>query len=294
MAQAWWMQSAGSLDRRDMQQLAGQEDTGVSLWAATFHEEGSVDPTNDLQDVSFDQKVSGLQAGIDFKADLGGGSFNVGPVFSYGNGSAAQNANLASATGDATAYGLNAGYRFGNGLYVNATWQQMSMGIDFRTPGTLTSAIGSTDAEGDGFNVELGYAHKLGSGLTLAPQLQFASVDVEIDDFTSSDDIYSFSDMGGKQSLLRAGMSVFKTFTTTNGSITPLFDLSYLDVTDGESTINSNGVVFGNDTSGSGYRAEFGVSGQYKAWDIAGRVGMADTTATDSALSSNLTVRYRW
>jgi len=294
MAQHWWMQSAGSLDRRDMQQFAGQEDSGLSAWAATFHEEGSVDPTNDLQDVSFDQKVSGLQAGIDWKANLGGGSFNIGPVFSYGNASATQNANLASATGDASAYGLNAGFRFGNGLYVNATWQQMSMEIGFRTPGTLSSAIGSTDAEGNGFNMELGYAHKLASGLTLAPQLQYASVDVDVDDFTSSDDVYVFSDMGGKHSLLRAGLSVFKTFETTNGSITPLVDVSYLDATDGESTISSNGIVFGNDTSGSGYRAEFGVSGRYKAWDIAARVGVADTTAMKSALSSNLTARYRW
>ncbi len=75
-----------------------------------------------------------------------------------------------------SAYGLNAGYRFSNGLYLNAAWQQMAMQIDFRTPGTFSNAIGSTDAEGDGFNVELGYAHKLNSGLTLAPQLQYASV----------------------------------------------------------------------------------------------------------------------
>ena len=102
MAQHWWMQSAGSLDKRDMQQLAGLEDSGLSVWAATFHEEGSVDPTNDLQDVSFDQKVSGLQTGIEWKGDVGGGSFSVGPMFSYGNASAAQNANLASAKGDAS------------------------------------------------------------------------------------------------------------------------------------------------------------------------------------------------
>ena len=33
MAQQWWMQSVGSLDRRDMQQLVGLEDAGVSVWA---------------------------------------------------------------------------------------------------------------------------------------------------------------------------------------------------------------------------------------------------------------------
>ena len=177
MAQHWWMQSVGSLDRRDMQQLVGLEDSGVSVWAGVFQEEGSVDPTNDLQDVSFDQKLSGMQTGIEWKGDVGGGTFSVGPMYSYGSASANQNANLADAKGDASAYGLNAGYRFSNGLYLNATWQQMAMEIDFRTPGTLSHAIGATDADGDGFNVELGYAHKLKSGLTLAPQLQYASVD---------------------------------------------------------------------------------------------------------------------
>ena len=60
------------------------------------------------------------------------------------------------------------------------------------------------------------------------------------------------------------GVSVFKTFETTNGSITPLVDVSYLDAMDGDSTLSSNGIVFGNDTSGSGYRAELGVAGRYK------------------------------
>jgi outer membrane autotransporter protein len=294
MAQHWWMQSLGSLDKRDMQQLAGAKDSGLSVWASTFHEEGSVEPGNDLQDVSFDQKLSGLQTGIEWKADVGGGSFSVGPMFSFGNASANQNANLASAMGEATSYGLNAGYQFKNGLYLNAAWQQMSMEVDFRTPGTASNAVGTTDAEGDGFNVELGYAHQLKSGLTLAPQLQYASVDVELDDFTSGDGIYALSGMGGKHTLLRAGVSVFKTFETTNGSITPLIDLSYLDVMDGESVLASNGVLFSNDTSGSGFRSELGISGRYKDWDITGRVGMADTKATKSALSSNLTVRYRW
>jgi outer membrane autotransporter protein len=215
-------------------------------------------------------------------------------MFSYGNASANQDANLSSAMGDATAYGLNAGYRFSNGLYVNAAWQQMSMAIDFRAPGTVSNAIGSTDAEGAGFNVELGYALELASGLTFAPQLQYASVSMDLDDFTTSDGVYDLSAMGGDHSLLRAGLSMFRTFETTNGSITPLVDLSYLDAMDADSGLASNGILFGNDSSGSGYRAEIGVAGRYKGWDIAGRVGFAQTTAIQSALSTNLTVRYRW
>jgi outer membrane autotransporter protein len=294
MAQQWWMQSVGSLDRRDMQQLVGLEDSGLSVWAGVFQEEVSIDPTNDLQDVSFDQKLSGLQTGIEWKGALAGGTFSVGPMYSYGNASANQNANLASATGDAKAYGLNAGYRFNDGLYVNAAWQQMAMEIDLRTPGTLSQATGTTDADGDGFNVELGYAFELQSGLGLAPQLQYSSVTVDLDDFASGDGVYALSGLSGKYSLLRAGLSVFKTFATKNGSITPLLDVSYLDAMDGDSTLSSNGIRFSNDTSGSGYRAEFGVAGRYKAWDITARVGLAETASSRSALSSNLSVRYRW
>jgi outer membrane autotransporter protein len=294
MAQQWWMRSVGSLDRRDMQHLVGLEDSGVSVWAAVFQEEVSIDPRNDRQDVSFDQKLSGLQTGIEWKGEVGGGTFSVGPMYSYGNASASQNANLASAMGDATAYGLNAGYRFDNGLYLNAAWQQMSMEIDLRTPGTFSRATGTTDADGDGFNIELGYAYRLQSGLALAPQLQYSSVAVDLDDFTSGDSVYALSGLSGKYSLLRAGLSVFKTFETKNGSITPLVDVSYLDAMDGDSTLSSNGIRFSNDTSGSGYRAEFGVAGRYKAWDITARVGLAEIASSKSALSSNLSVRYRW
>ena len=216
------MQSAGSLDKRDMQKLAGNSESGLSAWGMAFHDEGTIPPANNLQDASFDQKLSGLQSGVEWTHEFGGGSFSVGPMFSYGNASANQNASLSSARGDATAYGLNANYRFKNGFYVERdAGRRWRCTVDFKTPGTSSNAIGQSEAEGDGFNVELGYAHRLKSGLTLAPQLQYASVDVELDDFTSSDGVNSITDVGGKSSLLRAGLSVFKTFETTNGSITP-------------------------------------------------------------------------
>ena len=106
--------------------------------------------------------------------------------------------------------------------------------------------------------------------------------------------MYGLSDVGGKHSLLRAGVSLLKTFETTNGSITPVLDLSWLDALDGDSSIRSNGLQFANDTSGSGLRAEFGIAGRYKAWDISGRVGLTDTQKSRQSLSTNLNVRYRW
>ena len=205
MAQHWWMQSVGSLDKRDMQQLAGLQDSGLSVWAGVFHEEGSVDPSNDLQDVSFDQKLSGMQAGIEWKGDVGGGTFSVGPMYSYGNASANQNANLASGA----SFRLRPERRLSLRQRAVPERRVAADGDGNRFPDArdVVDAIGSTDAEGDGFNVELGYTHKLNSGLTLAPQLQYASVTVDLDDFTSSDGVYALSGLGG-QALAAARRTV--------------------------------------------------------------------------------------
>jgi outer membrane autotransporter protein len=277
-----------------MHRLSGANDSGFAVWSTAFHEEGTIEPDNGLQDTSFDQKVSGLQAGIQWTREIGDGSFSVSPVFSYGDASANPNANVASAKGHVTAYGVNANYKFDMGLYFDASWHAMSMDTDLKTPGTASAAKGDTDADGDGFNLEAGYAWGLKSGLTLVPQLQYSSVDVELDNFSSSDGVYRLTDVGGTASMLRAGVTVFKAFETENGFVTPLADLNYLYAGDGESELRSNGVRFANDTSGSGYRAEFGIAGRYKDWDISGRVGVTDTSVSDYALTTNLAIRYRW
>jgi outer membrane autotransporter protein len=294
MAQNWWLQAVESFDKRNMHTLSGAEDSGFAVWTSAFHEEGTIDPDNQLQDASFDQKVSGLQAGVQWSRELGDGRFSVSPMFSYGDASANPNANLASAKGHVTAYGLNANYKFDKGLYFDATWHSMTMKTDFKTPGTASSATGESDANGDGYSLETGYAYSLKSGLTLVPQVQYASVDVNLDDFQSSDGVYRFTDVGGTASLLRAGVSVFKAFETPNGFITPLASVSYLYGSDGDSVLSSNGIRFANDAAGSGYRAEFGIAGRYKAWDITGRVGVTDTSVSDYTLSTNVAVRYRW
>ena len=193
-----------------------------------------------------------------------------------------------------TAIGLNANYVSAGGLYFDATWQSMSMDADLSTPGTASKAKGRTDVDGDGYSVEAGYAWRFQSGLTLVPQVQYESVDVELDDFTSSDGTYDFTGGGGTASMLRAGVTVFRAYETEHGFITPLADLNYLYGSDGDSGLYSNGVHFATDASGSGYRAELGIAGRYKAWDITGRVGVTDTTVSDYLLSTNIAVRYRF
>ena len=293
-AQNWWLQSVETFDKRNMQKLSGAKDAGFAAWVSGFHEEGTIDPDDALQDMSFDQKVSAIQLGFQWTGEMGGGRFSVAPMFSYGDAQANPNANVASAKGDVTAIGLNANYLTSGGLYFDATWQSMSMDTDLSTPGTASKAKGRTDVDGDGYSVETGYAWRLESGLTLVPQVQYASVDVEMDDFTSSDGTYDFTGAGGTASMLRAGVTVFRAYETEHGFITPLADLNYLYGSDGDSELDSNGVHFATDASGSGYRAELGIAGRYKAWDITGRVGVTDTTVSDYLLSTNIAVRYRF
>ena len=86
----------------------------------------------------------------------------------------------------------------------------------------MTQATGEAKINGQGFNLEAGYSHKLRSGLTLEPQLQLTHTKVDMNDFATSDGIYSLSDIDGKSTTLRAGVSVYKVFETKSGSITPL------------------------------------------------------------------------
>ena len=294
MAQNWWLQAIGSYERRNPIIHAGAKREGLSVWATAFQDVGDLEPGNELQDVSFNQQLIGTQAGLTFTKEVGGASLSIGPMIAYGRAKAKLDVNNSRATGDGLAYGVNGNVRY-KGFYVDAAWQALKMDVDLSAPETASGATGATDATGSGFNVEAGYAHKLKSGLTLAPQVQYATVDIDLDDFASSDGAYALTEVGGKASLLRAGVTMFKTFENDNGSVTPLLALSYVNSAGaGDSHLLSNGVRFANDTEGAGYKAEFGINSAYKKWDIGVRVGIGDTSKSTPSLSSNLALRYLW
>jgi outer membrane receptor protein involved in Fe transport len=233
-----------------------------------------------------------MQAGVQWSHDIAGGRVSVSPMFTYGTVEANLHANTSSSRGHPWALGLNANYVTDGGIYVDATYQHMSMDVDLKTPGTATGAKGDTKIKGQGFNLEAGYSHKLKNGLTIEPQLQLTHTKVDMDDFSSSDDIYQLSDIDGKSTTLRAGVSVYKVFETDNGSITPLASLSYINALKGKTQLASNGVDFDSDTSGAGYKAEIGLLGRYHAWDFAGKLAVSNTSATGSILQPSFTARY--
>jgi len=287
----WLTGTLSSYGHRNIHAYTGRKGEGLAMWGYAFQDEGRINPDSDLQDLSFSEISTGLQAGVQWSQDVWGGRVSVSPMFTYGTVEANLRANNSSSRGHPWAVGLNANYAQDNGLYVDATYQRMRMDVDLKTH-TMTNATGEAKVDGQGFNLEAGYSYKLSSGIMLEPQLQLTHTKVDFDDFSSSDGIYSLTDIDGKSTTLRAGLSVYKVFDTDNGSITPMASLSYLNALDGKTQLASNGVDFDSDTSGSGYKAEIGLLGRYQAWDFAGKLGVSNTSATGSILQPSMTVRY--
>lgn len=288
----WLAGSLSSYDKRNIQAYTGRNGDGLAVWGYAWQDEGRIKPGSDLQDLGFSQIASGLQAGVQWTQDISGGRVSVSPMVTYGTVEANLIANTASSRSHPWAIGFNANYVMDGGLYVDATYQHMKMDAHLKTPGTITQATGDVDIDGQGFNLEAGYAHKLKSGLVLEPQLQLTHVKVNADDFASSDGIYNLTGIDGKATTVRAGVGVYKVFETSTGSITPTATLSYLNTVSGDTSLASNGVDFDSDTSGSGYKAEFGVMGRHYAWDFAARLAFSDTSATGSIMQPSLNVRY--
>lgn len=293
-AQNWLAASLGSYGDRNIRAYTGRNGEGLSAWGYAFQDEGEIRPGSDLQDLSFRQIAQGVQAGVQWSRDLAGGRFSVSPMFTYGTAETNLNANSSSSRSHPWALGFNASYAADAGFYVDATYQRMEMDVDLKTPGTASQATGSTKIDGQGFNLEAGYAHTLSSGLTVEPQVQFTHVDLDLDDFASSDGIYGLTDIGGKATTVRAGVGIYKVFETRSGSITPMASLSYLNAVDGETALASNGVAFASDTSGSGYKAEIGVLGRHGSWDFAGKLALSESSTTGSIFSPSLSLSYRF
>lgn len=290
-AQNWLAGSMSSYDKRNIHAYTGRKGEGLAIWGYAFQDEGEIRPDSDLQDLSFRQISSGLQAGVQWSQDVWGGRVAISPMFTYGTAEANLIANTASSRSHPWAIGLNANYAQSGGLYVDATYQRMRMDVDLKTPGSVTQATGEAKVSGQGFNLEAGYSHKLTSGLVLEPQLQLTHTKVDVDDFATSDGIYELTDIDGKATTLRAGVSAYKEFKTKSGSITPQVSLSYLNAIDGDTQLASNGVEFDSDTSGMGYKAEVGIAGRHYAWDFAAKLGVSKTGATGSILQPSLSIR---
>ena len=140
-----------------------------------FHDEGSIEPTAD-QNLSFNQTLNGLQAGVTWATKMGNGSLSISPAFALGTAKANMNANLASADGDMEAYGINVNYRSQSGFYLDAGYQKMEADIDLMASALAEATTGMTEAEADGFNIEAGYTWAMKSGLSIEPQVQYSTV----------------------------------------------------------------------------------------------------------------------
>lgn len=292
MAGSWWQNSIANATAFAGNKNAPKGENGLTPWASFLHEEGSVTPLSG-QNLSFNQTLSGLQFGVDFNLAMGDSSLTVSPFVSSGMADSSLNANFGSAQGDMTAYGVVFALNTANGLALKAAYLNSDADLTLRNSLAAGSLNGETSAKSKGYMLNVSYGYALESGLTLTPHLQYSAADVEVDDLTVAE-IYQFSAISADLTTLNAGLTVAQTFTTTNGTVTPLASLSYLDVSSADNRLMTNSVNFDASTAGNGFKAELGLLGTYDQWDLGLRMSVTDTDAYENGISTNLSIRYSW
>ena len=292
MAGSWWQNSIANATAFAGNKNAPKGENSITPWGSFLHEEGSVNPLS-TQNLSFNQTLSGLQFGVDFNVTMGDSSLTVSPFVSSGMADSSLNANFGSAEGDMTAYGVVFALNASNGLALKAAYLSSDADLTVRNSLSAGSLTGETSGTSKGYMVNVSYGYALESGLTLTPHLQYSSADVDVDDLTV-DEIYQYSAISADLTTLNAGLTVAQTFTTTNGSVTPLASLSYVDVSSADNRLMTNGVDFDASTAGKGFKAELGLLGTYDQWDLGLRMSVTDTDAYENGISTNLSIRYSW
>jgi hypothetical protein len=292
MAGSWWQNSIANAATFAGNENAPKGEKGITPWGSFLHEEGSVNPLSN-QNLSFNQTVTGLQFGVDFNVAIGDSSLTVSPFVSSGMADSSLNANFGSAEGDMTAYGVVFALNASNGLALKAAYLSSDADLTVRNSLSAGSLTGETSGTSKGYLVNVSYGYALESGLTLTPHLQYSSADVDVDDLTVAE-IYQFSAITADLTTLNAGLTVGQTFITTNGTVTPLASLSYMDVSSADNRLITNSVDFDASTAGNGFKAELGLLGTYNQWDLGLRMSVTDTDAYENGISTNLSIRYSW
>ncbi|QOL26132.1 hypothetical protein LP316_02140 [Thalassotalea sp. LPB0316] len=290
--QDWWSQSINNTKHGVASVANAQE--GFSGWAAVFNQEGTVTPNSSIQDLSFDERLSGMQAGLLWTKKFGESALNVNPFVAVGKGRALMNANDSSVDSDMTAYGITFNYQHAQGLFVDAGYQKVNSDNKVKVALVAEAPRGETDGEATGYTAGIGYNFKTESGLVVAPQAHYQSIESSLDNFMSSDELHDVSNIEGEMTRLTAGFTVSKTFNTDSGIVTPSLAINYLDVTDGFSSLITNDVDFDADVIGSGYQAEFGLQGTMNNWQFGTALSVSKTDVYEQAISTSFNVQYSW
>lgn len=282
LASNFWHHSVGNY----MTRRAGTAE-GLSVWGSGFNTETDAMVSSDVegQELSFSQILAGAQIGAGYK------SKNVAASIFMGTGSAdgSQEVSHSEAKLNTRHFGLSVSYAEEN-FYADFVYQTLNFDARINASGSE----GATDGTVKGFSLEGGYKYALESGLVVMPQLQYSSVELEVDDFAESAGtfFYGYNLEGSKRT--RLGLNLHKSFSIKEGTLMPYATLSWVDNQGGEQELLSNGVAFGTDLSGSGYQIDAGLNANVNDWVVNTGIGVIDGDAEASGISVHFSLNYNW
>jgi outer membrane autotransporter protein len=281
-----WRQRMGVIDQFS--------DGAVALWARIWTDKGGWSPEHhaafgDGGNFDWDQKNSGLEAGVDFAVS---DEFSVGLLVGKSEADVdLDDPGVGSADLDADTWGVYGTWISPTGFYLDASYRWMSFDVD------LNSVAGGMEVDGDAesFNLELGYAWTLSGGLKIEPQFQYTKTSVDELDVLETTTGMSFHNEGGDSSRGRVGVALRKSFGEADAGWlwTPYVTLSAVREFDGETqyTINSD---FHGETSleGTSTLLELGFTARHQNWSIYGGLNWQDGGAVNNFFGGQLGVRY--
>lgn len=289
MAANYWFESVGKHnDRR------ANAERGFSGFVNSFHTDSDVHVEGEVakQDIGFSQRISGMQAGVNYQSEQWAFSAYVGK--GNANASSAEPTQSQSSM-KFNSFGMTAGYRLDQ-MYIDAVLQTSNFDAD----ADAYNHFGETSGTVTGASIEAGFGFSLDSGYNLVPQLQVSAVEAELDNISTlskvsedKDDTYRFVFDNDTAIQTRLGVSVNRTFDLEYGYAMPFATLSVVN-TQAKNTLKSNAVPFLSDMTGTGYAIDAGVNSRFKSWTVNGQVSIYDGEVNSDGLSLQLNVSYKW
>jgi outer membrane autotransporter protein len=267
----------------------------ISLWARVWQDKGSWDVDHHADNFgnggnfNWDQKNSGFEAGVDFAVT---DEFSIGLLV----GKSKADTDLADpgvghGNIDADTWGLYGTWISPTGFYLDASYRWMSFDVDLKSVAGPMSFSDNAET----FNIELGYAWTLASGLKIEPQFQYTKTNLDNFDALVTTTGMSFVNEGGESSRGRFGVAFRKSFGEADAGWlwTPYVTISAVREFDGENLYSINNVFHGEtDIGGTSTLLELGFTARHQNWSIYGGLNWQDGGAVNSWFGGQLGVRY--
>ncbi|WGL15558.1 hypothetical protein PVT68_12335 [Microbulbifer bruguierae] len=290
LAESFWLRSASHFF--DGERAANASETGrvegLHAWSGFFRANSDMQSQGELdaQDLSFTQQLGGQFAGATYSTKLGDSWLSVSPFVGLGSAESDQFEQQSSAVLDTETYAIAGSWSMGD-FYANAMYQN----VEFDANIVSYDSRGATSGKAHGFSLEAGWTYLSESGIAMTPFAQWDDVKTVIDGFTSSDGNFDYAYDLGNSKRARAGVSLRKSFSMSEGFAMPYITFSATDViTANNHDLYANGVRFGSDVSGNGMSVDFGVDGKYKLWTVKSGLGLFSGDTDKNGLSGHLSI----